>query len=39
MNRHLLPNSLGVAADGWTAPDRIVSRGRSAGGLLQGAVF
>jgi oligopeptidase B len=28
-----------LAADGWTAPDRIVSRGRSAGGLLQGAVF
>jgi oligopeptidase B len=28
-----------LAAEGWTAPDRIVSRGRSAGGLLQGAVF
>ena len=28
-----------LAADGWAAPDRIVSRGRSAGGLLQGAVF
>jgi oligopeptidase B len=28
-----------LAADGWIAPDRIVSRGRSAGGLLQGAVF
>jgi oligopeptidase B len=28
-----------LAADGWTAPDRIASRGRSAGGLLQGAVF
>jgi oligopeptidase B len=28
-----------LAADGWVAPDRIVSRGRSAGGLLQGAVF
>ncbi len=28
-----------LAAQGWAAPDRIVSRGRSAGGLLQGAVF
>jgi len=28
-----------LAAEGWAAPDRIVSRGRSAGGLLQGAVF
>jgi len=28
-----------LAADGWAAPDRIASRGRSAGGLLQGAVF
>jgi oligopeptidase B len=28
-----------LAAEGWVAPDRIVSRGRSAGGLLQGAVF
>jgi oligopeptidase B len=28
-----------LAAGGWTAQDRIVSRGRSAGGLLQGAVF
>jgi oligopeptidase B len=28
-----------LAAQGWSAPDRIVSRGRSAGGLLQGAVF
>ena len=30
----------GALADrGWAAPDRIVSRGLSAGGLLQGAVF
>jgi oligopeptidase B len=28
-----------LAAQGRAAPDRIVSRGRSAGGLLQGAVF
>jgi len=28
-----------LADQGWAAPDRIVSRGRSAGGLLQGAVF
>jgi len=28
-----------LAADGWAAPDAIVSRGLSAGGLLQGAVF
>jgi oligopeptidase B len=28
-----------LAAQGWAAPDRIVSRGLSAGGLLQGAVF
>jgi oligopeptidase B len=28
-----------LAAEGWAAADRIVSRGRSAGGLLQGAVF
>jgi oligopeptidase B len=28
-----------LAAEGWAAPDRIASRGRSAGGLLQGAVF
>src|SRR6202020_2325249 len=28
-----------LAARGWAAPDRIVSRGLSAGGLLQGAVF
>ena len=28
-----------LAAQGWAAPDRIVSRGASAGGLLQGAVF
>jgi len=28
-----------LAAQGWAAADRIVSRGRSAGGLLQGAVF
>ena len=28
-----------LAGDGWAAPDRIVSRGLSAGGLLQGAVF
>jgi len=28
-----------LAAQGWAAPDRIASRGRSAGGLLQGAVF
>jgi len=28
-----------LAAGGWVAPDRIVSRGLSAGGLLQGAVF
>jgi oligopeptidase B len=28
-----------LAADGWAAPDTIVSRGQSAGGLLQGAVF
>jgi oligopeptidase B len=28
-----------LAADGWAAEDRIVSRGLSAGGLLQGAVF
>jgi oligopeptidase B len=28
-----------LAAQDWAAPDRIVSRGRSAGGLLQGAVF
>ena len=28
-----------LAADGWAAPDKIVSRGLSAGGLLQGAVF
>jgi oligopeptidase B len=28
-----------LAADGWAAPDTIVSRGLSAGGLLQGAVF
>ena len=28
-----------LADQGWVAPDRIVSRGRSAGGLLQGAVF
>jgi oligopeptidase B len=27
------------AADGWAAPDKIVSRGLSAGGLLQGAAF
>ena len=29
----------GLAEDGWAAPDKIVSRGLSAGGLLQGAVF
>ncbi len=29
----------GSADPGWAAPDRIVSRGLSAGGLLQGAVF
>jgi oligopeptidase B len=29
----------GLAEDGWAAPDAIVSRGLSAGGLLQGAVF
>jgi oligopeptidase B len=28
-----------LAADGWAAPDKIVSRGLSAGGLLQGAAF
>lgn len=28
-----------LAADGWAAADTIVSRGLSAGGLLQGAVF
>jgi oligopeptidase B len=28
-----------LASQGWAAPDRIVSRGLSAGGLLQGAVF
>ena len=28
-----------LACEGWAAPDRIVSRGLSAGGLLQGAVF
>jgi len=28
-----------LAGEGWAAPDRIVSRGLSAGGLLQGAVF
>ena len=28
-----------LAADGWADGDRIVSRGLSAGGLLQGAVF
>ena len=28
-----------LAREGWAAPDRIVSRGLSAGGLLQGAVF
>jgi oligopeptidase B len=28
-----------LAGEGWVAPDRIVSRGLSAGGLLQGAVF
>ena len=28
-----------LAGDGWAAPDRISSRGLSAGGLLQGAVF
>jgi oligopeptidase B len=28
-----------LAGRGWAAPDRIVSRGLSAGGLLQGAVF
>ncbi len=28
-----------LAAGGWTDPDKIVSRGLSAGGLLQGAVF
>lgn len=28
-----------LAATGWAAPDRIVSRGLSAGGLLQGAAF
>ena len=28
-----------LADSGWAAPDRIVSRGLSAGGLLQGAVF
>jgi len=28
-----------LAERGWAAPDRIVSRGLSAGGLLQGAVF
>ena len=28
-----------LAAEGWAAGNRIVSRGRSAGGLLQGAVF
>jgi len=28
-----------LADRGWAAPDRIVSRGLSAGGLLQGAVF
>ena len=28
-----------LAGAGWAAPDRIVSRGLSAGGLLQGAVF
>jgi oligopeptidase B len=28
-----------LAGRGWAAPDRIASRGRSAGGLLQGAVF
>ena len=30
---------LAGADPGWAAPDRIVSRGLSAGGLLQGAVF
>ncbi|HCU96513.1 MAG TPA: hypothetical protein DHU96_28855 [Actinobacteria bacterium] len=29
----------GLAADGWVAGDSIVSRGLSAGGLLQGSVF
>jgi oligopeptidase B len=28
-----------LAGAGWAAPDRVVSRGLSAGGLLQGAVF
>jgi len=28
-----------LAGQGWAVPDRIVSRGLSAGGLLQGAVF
>jgi oligopeptidase B len=28
-----------LSGQGWAAPDRIVSRGLSAGGLLQGAVF
>jgi oligopeptidase B len=28
-----------LAADGWAGSDKIVSRGLSAGGLLQGAVF
>ena len=28
-----------LASQGWAAPDRICSRGLSAGGLLQGAVF
>ena len=28
-----------LAAQGWAAPGRIISRGLSAGGLLQGAVF
>jgi oligopeptidase B len=28
-----------LAGEGWAAPDRISSRGLSAGGLLQGAVF
>ncbi|MGI8448922.1 MAG: S9 family peptidase, partial [Streptosporangiaceae bacterium] len=28
-----------LAGEGWVGPDRIISRGLSAGGLLQGAVF
>src|SRR5206468_6125910 len=34
-----IPVADALAADGWAAPDKIVSRGLSAGGLLQGAVF